>query len=269
MNRVTEIGRIINDIYSNRRLIMKLSINDIKSKYAGAFLGILWAFVQPLVTILVFWFVFQLGFKNPPIENIQFILWFIAAYIPWIYFNDGVLSSSSCLYEYSYLVKKIKFRTSILPIVKIISATIIHLFFIVFIFIMFMLYGYRFSFVWLNCFYYSFALFVLMIGVSWIVSSISVFLKDFTQLISVIMQLLFWITPIFWSTEVMSQNILRVLKLNPIYYIINGYRSSLILGINFWERGPITLYYWCIVVVTFGIGAIIFKKLRPHFSDVL
>ena len=71
-------------------LIRKLVKNDLKARYSGSVFGVVWAFVQPLVTILVFWYVFQIGFKNPPVDDVEFILWLVAGYIPWTYFNDGL-----------------------------------------------------------------------------------------------------------------------------------------------------------------------------------
>lgn len=269
IRKLQEFFYFLRDFYINRVLILKLSRNDLKARYAGNFFGVIWAFIQPLVTILVFWFVFQVGFKNPPIENIEFILWFIPAYIPWVYFSDSVLSSANCLYEYSYLVKKIRFRTSLLPIVKVISASCIHLFFIIFIWLMYLIYGYPFRLLWLQCIYYSFALFCLEIGISWIVSSVSVFFKDFSQIVNIMLQIGFWLTPIFWAPDQINNHAMTVLKINPLYYITQGYRDSFITGIGFWQRGYINLYYWFVTAIIFVVGALIYKRLRPHFSDVL
>lgn len=89
----------ISDLIEQINLITKLVKNDLKSRYSGSAFGMVWAYVQPLVTVLVFWYVFQVGFKNPPVDNIEYILWFIAGYIPWIYFNDSVLASTNVFYE--------------------------------------------------------------------------------------------------------------------------------------------------------------------------
>ena len=123
----------ISDLIEQINLITKLVKNDLKSRYSGSAFGMVWAYVQPLVTVLVFWYVFQVGFKNPPVDNIEYILWFIAGYIPWIYFNDSVLASTNVFYEYSYLVMKMKFKVWQLPIIKVLSSLCIHMFFILFI----------------------------------------------------------------------------------------------------------------------------------------
>lgn len=251
-------------------LLKKLVGNDLKSRYSGSVFGIVWAFIQPLVTILVFWYVFQIGFRNPPVDNIEFILWFIAADIPWIYFNDAVLSSANVLYEYSYLVKKMKFRVWMLPIIKVFSSLYIHVFFMIFIVGMYFLYGYSFQISWIGILYYSFALTILVTGIAFIVSSLAVFLKDASQIVGIILQIGFWLTPVFWADHSMNPSVLRVLKLNPLYYIIHGYRDSLIYGISFWEESiKLSIYFWVVTGLVSWVGIKIYKKLKVHFADLL
>lgn len=261
---------MLNHIKEDCRLLRKLVKNDLKTRYSGSIFGIVWAFVQPLVTILVFWYVFQLGFKNPPVDNIEFILWYVAAFIPWTFFNDGLMSSSNVFYEYSYLVKKIKFKQWMLPLIKVFSSVYIHLFFIGFIYVIYMLYGYSFGISWLSVFYYSFALMILLIGLAYAVSSAAVFMKDASQIVNIVLQIVFWITPIFWADSVMQPGVLKILKLNPLYYIINGYRDAMIYGVNFWEE-PVRViaYYWCLTIVVLFLGIKTYRKLKVHFADLL
>ncbi len=251
-------------------LMGKLVQNDLKSRYSGSAFGFVWAYIQPLVTILVFWYVFQIGFKNPPVDNIEYILWFIAGYIPWTYFNDGVMSSSNALYEYSYLVKKIKFKVWTIPIIKVWSSLYIHAFFLVFIIGMYFLYGYSFQLAWISILYYTFCLLILLIGNAYLVSSLAVFFKDASQLVNVILQIGFWLTPVFWSDAAMNESALKILKYNPLYYIISGYRMALINGTGFWQRSNNeTLYYWGITMVIVLIGVKVYQTLKIHFADLL
>lgn len=251
-------------------LLKKLVKNDLKSRYSGSVFGIVWAFIQPLVTILVFWYVFQIGFRNPPVDNIEFILWFIAADIPWIYFNDAVLSSTNVLYEYSYLVKKMKFKVWMLPVIKVFSSLYIHVFFMIFIVGMYLLYGYSFQISWLSMVYYSFAMTVLITGIAFIVSSLAVFLKDASQIVGIILQIGFWLTPVFWADSSMNASVLRILKLNPLYYIISGYRDAFIYGVHFWQESVrLTLYFWIAAGFVLLAGIKVYKKLEVHFADLL
>ncbi len=260
----------ISKLKEYKRLLGKLVANDLKSRYSGSVFGIVWAFVQPLVTILVFWYVFQKGFRNPPVDDVEYILWFIAGYIPWTYFNDGVISSTNVLYEYSYLVKKMKFPVWLLPIIKVFSSLYIHIFFVVFVVGMYFLYGYTPNIAWISIIYYSFCLTVMLIGISYFMSSLAVFIKDAQQMVNVILQIGFWLTPIFWSDSSMNAGILKILKFNPLYYIISGYRRALISAEGFWTwSASMTVYFWFVNIVLVAVGIGVYRKLKVHFSDLL
>lgn len=261
--------KFLKDIFSNRKLLLSLVKNDFKQKYLGSYLGIAWAFLQPTFTILIFWFVFQVGFKSQPVDNFPFILWLVAGMIPWFFFAEALSNGTNSIIENSYLVKKVVFRVSILPIVKISSAFYIHLFFIVFMLGMFLFYGYGFEIYWLQIVYYMFATIVLVLGLSWITSSVVVFLRDIGQLVSMCIQFGFWLTPVFWSMKMVPEKYIWIIELNPLVYIINGYRDSLIYHKWFWENMNMTVYFWIITAVIFVLSGLVFRKLRPHFADVL
>ena len=79
--------KLLKDLLSSRNLILSLALNDFRTKYAGSYFGVLWAFIQPIVTIFVFWFVFQIGLKVTPVdENVPFSLWFMCGLIPGSFF---------------------------------------------------------------------------------------------------------------------------------------------------------------------------------------
>ena len=257
------------DLIKNRKLLKQLTIQDLKNRYLGSYLGIIWAFVQPMVTLFVLWFVFEVGFKSKPVGDLPFILWLMTGFIPWIFFAESLQSGTNSVIEYSFLVKKVVFRVSLLPIVKILTALIIHLFFVVAIFVTFGFYGYMPSIYNFQVIYYIFASIVLLLGLSWITSSMVVFLRDIGQIIAVFIQLGFWGTPIFWSIGMLPPKLQFLIKLNPVYYITEGFRDTFIHKVWFWEHWQLSIYYWIVTGIIFVFGALIFKRLRPHFADVL
>lgn len=91
---------------SNIRLLIDLTLKDFKKKYVGSYLGILWAFVTPIITIGVFWFVFEVGFKSAPVDNFPFILWLSCGMIPWFFITDVLNNGTNSVIENDYLVKK-------------------------------------------------------------------------------------------------------------------------------------------------------------------
>ncbi len=256
-------------IFENKRILIELVKNDFKQKYIGNFLGMFWAFIQPTATIAIFWFVFQVGFKSQPVDNFPFILWLVVGMFPWFFFAEALTNGTNSVVANSFLVKKVVFRVSLLPIIPLLGAIMIHLFFVFFMYGMFIYYGYSPEIYWLQVYYYIFATVVLVLGISWLTSSIVVFFKDMGQLVGLVVQFGFWLTPIFWNISTIPQRYHWIIELNPVAYIIEGYRDSMIYHRWFWEDMSMTIYFWCVAIAIFVIGGLTFKKLRPHFADVL
>ena len=269
MHYIKVFTDFIKSIWQNKGLLWNLTKKDLKQRYVGSYLGILWAFIQPAITVFIFWFVFQVGFKSMPVDNFPFILWLICGMFPWFFFNDAMMAATGSIYANSYLVKKVVFRVSLLPMIQILSALLINSFFVGVLFVMFACYGYWPSLYNLQVFYYLAGCICLVFGLSLITSSLMVFMKDIGQLVAMCIQFGFWGTPIFWSLKLIPEAYQWIFKLNPMYYIIEGYRNSFIYHRWFWELGWINIWFWLIVIGIMLAGAIVFKKLRPHFADVL
>lgn len=267
--RLNAVYSMALDLWQNRRLMFSLAVNDFKTKYSGSYFGTVWAFIQPVCTILVFWFVFQVGFRSTDVGNVPFIIWFIAGIIPWFFFSDAWNSATNCLIEYSFLVKKVVFKVHILPLVKIISNLFVHAFFVCFMLLIYFIYGLKPSVYTLQILYYSFCMIVLVISLSLITAPLVVFFKDLGQIMNIILQFGMWLTPILWNIDIIPENLKWIFKLNPMYYIVQGYRDSLIYNVVFWNNIKQTLFFWGSVFVLMLVGCIIFRKLRPHFADVL
>lgn len=261
----------------NGKLILKLSKNDFKQKFAGSYLGIIWAFVQPVVTVLVYWFVFEKALNTGTQSTkagieAPYVLWLIAGLIPWFYFSEAVSNGTMALREYDYLVKKVVFNINTLPIVKVISSLFVHAFFVAFALVLYACYHYAPTLYMLQMIYYSAAMIFLCIGIVYATSAIVVFFKDLSQIVNIVLQVGIWATPIMWNIDTMhsvSAGLIFVLKLNPLYYIVSGYRDALLNQVWFWERPGITVYYWVIAILFFVLGRTVFNRLKVHFADVL
>lgn len=261
---------LLQELNNNKTLIWSLAKNDFKTKFAGSYLGIIWAFIQPIVTILVYWFVFQIGLKSSsPIKDIPFAFWFIVGLVPWFFFQEALLNATNCMIEYSYLVKKVVFKISMLPIVKIVSALFVHLVFIMFLFGVATAYGFYPSKYTVQVIYYSFCIFFFVLGLAYATCAIVIFFKDLGQLINIFLQIGMWMTPIMWSYTIIPEQYQWIVKLNPMYYVVEGYRDSFIKNVWFFENYFQTIYFWIVTLGLFACGAMIFRKLKPHFADVL
>lgn len=259
-------------LIKNIQFVFLFSWDDFKQKYAGSVIGTLWAYIQPLITIITYWFVFQIVFHNESILGVPFILWLISGLLPWLYFGDTISNSISTLREYSYLIKKVKFNVYILPLIKPISTLMIQIVLIFITMIIFGLYGITPSLKWLVLLYFLLYLFTISVALSYLVSTLYAFFKDVSQLVSVLLQLVFWATPIVWDIKLLEGTfLLKIIKLTPLYYVVSGYRNVLIgkkvlEGIG--EAG-MHIYYWCIALIMLLLGVTVFKRSKKHFADII
>lgn len=268
-SHASQLKRLLKETYQNREMILRLAKNDFMVKYAGSYFGMIWAFVQPMVTILLYWFVFQMGLRSGSVGDTPFVLWLIAGLIPWFYFSEAVSSGTNSLVEYSYLVKKVVFNVSILPVVKVISALFVHAFFLVVMVVIFAAYGRYPDWYTIQLLYYFGCMFVLSLGLAYIASALMVFFRDLGQLINIFLQIGMWMTPIMWQYTMLPQNLQTIMKLNPMYYIITGYRDCLIDKVAFWQHSTWTLYFWFFAFAVLMVGMKLFNRLKVHFADVL
>lgn len=268
---------LLGHLAGSRKLIWNLARNDIKKKFAGSYFGVIWAFVQPVITVLLYWFVFEKGLNSKATDlrtgiEIPFVLWLMAGLVPWFYFQEAANGGTGVLVEYSYLVKKVVFQIDTLPVVKMLSALFTHVFFVVFAIVVFALMGYYPDLYTLQVVYYSLCMFVFATGIVYATGAITVFFRDMKEVVAILLQIGMWVTPIMWSFESMAsipEWAIALLKLNPMYYVVSGYRDALIHKVGFWEHPGLTLYFWCVTLLIAALGTAVFKRLRPHFADVL
>lgn len=263
---------MILDLLKNWKMILSLAKSDFKKRFVGSYFGILWMFIQPLATILVYTLIFQVGFKSvPPVPGVPYVLWLIPGIIPWFYFQDSVLQGTGVLYEYNFLVKKVVFNVAMLPAVKLVSVFLSHVCFVIIMFIVFIIARVPLSYKCIMIAYFSFALSIFSLGIVYFTSAINVFFKDMGQIVAILMQFGIWMAPIMYDESLFINRapiVCKLLKLNPIYYIVKGYRFAMIND-TFTDIKFLTLYFWIVTIIVFAIGSKVFNKFKTHFSDVL
>jgi lipopolysaccharide transport system permease protein/teichoic acid transport system permease protein len=256
-------------LYYRRFLIAEMAKRDIAQNQIGSFLGFFWTFINPIVLICILWLVFSVGFKTPTASGAPFVVWLTTGLIIWNAFAETVNGATAVVRSNPHLVKKVLFPLSILPVVKLVAALMVHMVFILILIALILAHGLPSSIYWLQSIYYLAAMMAFVLGLSWITSALFVFIRDVGQIINVLLQFGFWSTPIFWNLDMMPAGVRVWLKLNPMYYLVQGYRDSFLQFVPFWHHPALTLYFWCVTSVTFVFGAIVFQRLKPSFADVL
>ena len=266
INKLIYLAR---DIWQDRRLLINLTWQDFKRRFAGSYFGIVWGFVTPLLNIIVYWMVFQFGFRSGNIGEIPFVLWFMCGIIAWLFYSEALSLSSNSFLEYSYLVKKVVFNINILPLVKIFSSLYVHLFFVILVSIICCILGFYPSVYWLQLPYYVICCVALVYSTSLVFASVNVFFRDLGQIIGIILLIGMWGTPIAWNPNIFSETVQFYFKLNPIYYIVEGYRNCFVQQTWFWQNYKLTLYFWCLIVIKLLFGTFVYDRLKNSFADFL
>ncbi len=255
---------IFTNIYQYRELLKTSIKKDIGGKYKKSFFGILWSFINPLLQITVYAIIFPIIMKNN-IEN--YTVFMVCGLIPWTFFSSVINRSSCVIVDNGNIIKKVYFPREILPISLVTSETVT--FVISSIIILGFVLGYGMGISVYICFFplLLIAQYILSIGLSFIVSSITVYFRDIQHFINVFLQLLFYGTPIVYSLQTIPEEFRWILHLNPMTYIIEGYRN-----IFYYQQKPDVGHIFGVIVlgiIITIIGYFIFNKLQKKFAEEL
>jgi ABC-type polysaccharide/polyol phosphate export permease len=250
-------------------IISQLARRDFRARTGQTFLGPIWGILQPLIMILLLWFVFEIGLRANLSKRQPYILFLLCGMLPWHYFTESLNQLTRVIPQYAFILKERSFRIQLVPIAKIFSIAIPHLTLVALLFIVCLWYGIPLSVFNVQLVYYFICLIFLITSLGFIVSSVGVFFPDLGLIIPVVLQMSFWITPIMWDVNKIPEQYQWVIKLNPMIYIIEGYRDSVLDRVPFWEHPSEALYFWIFTLVVFAIGLYLFNRLRTAFWEHL
>ena len=263
------IIRFSKQIIEKRYLLFQLTKRDFTSKYVDSYLGLAWALLEPLATTIILSVIFIFGFKAGLVQDIPFFLYMFCGMVAYNFFSMSASEGTSVIRNYSFLVKKVDFKLALLPVMKNLSCMVFHLIMLGLLIITLLFYGYYPTWYWLQFFYYFVAMNFLVLGFTWLTSALAVFVPDIRHIVTISVQFLFYLSPVFWSVANIPEKWAFLPKLNPMYYIVNGYRDSFIYQKPFWHYTNETLYFWSITLLLLFFGSSVFRRLRPQFADVL
>lgn len=255
------------NLVDRRSLIFQLVRRDFEQRFVGSAMGWIWGVIHPLVLLLSWSFVFSicLKVKLPDVEN--YPLFLFAGMLPWLLVSDTVQRSSTSLIDQSNLITKTVFPAEVVPVSVFLSSLISH----------FMALGLLIAAVAVVLNQFNMALILLplyllpmgmfAVGLGWIVASLQVYLRDTSQLLSVVLTLWFWTTPIFVTEENYPENLRFLITGNPLAYIVGAYREILLTRHlpNFADLGVIVLW----AAGMFIAGGLFFRHMKRGFADVL
>ena len=260
----------IKSIIKNRKLIWQLGKNDFKNRFASTSLGAIWGFLQPFVFMITYAIVFQYILKTGSSGEYPYAVWFFPGMAMWQWLNDSIMTASNSIRTYSYLVKKVVFPVDIIPTISIVSSSFVALFLFVVATIVCIIYGFIPNV--LQIIYVIIATYAFIIAFTRFTSAITTLVPDFSQLLTILMQLFFWFTPVIWNLSMLTEYpiILKIMQCTPFTYLVTAFRQVFINeNIVFADYGLYTIVFWLIVLIMFVWGNAVFKRTKKDFADVL
>lgn len=256
--------KLFKDIFSYRELLKTNIKKEVRGKYKGAWLGVLWSYLNPLLMLMVYSVVFS---KIMKIEIPNYSMFLFTALIPWTFFTATVAQGSDSIVVNGNILKKVFFPREIIPISVVTSNLINFSFSTIILFAFILISGLGFS--WYALFFPLILLiqYLLLLGITLILSAITVYIRDLQHIISVVLMALFYGTPIVYSMDMVPESLKSLIMLNPMSPIIQSYRDIL-----FYKQMPNLKYLGILLIVTIiliYIGLVIFKKLQKNFAEEL
>jgi lipopolysaccharide transport system permease protein len=263
----------ISSIWQNRQLMLSMVKRDILARYRGSFGGALWTILNPVLLMLTYFFVFGvvLGTKlGGDSSRSGFVLYLLAGMLPWLAFAEAVGRSPSIILEHRSFVKKLVFPIETLPVNIVISGAVTEAFgLIVFLAALLLARGtVPATLAWVPVLLIP--QLMLTAGICWFLAALGVYVRDLGQIMGFILTLWFFLTPICYPEPAPGQIpevAARILRLNPIYVLVRGYRAVLL------EHQAPHLYglagLWIVSAAVAVCGHAWFHRLRKSFADVV
>ncbi len=259
--------------WKNRYLIYQLIGRELSRRYRGSFLGVLWTLITPLSTLVIYTFVFSVVLKarwsnNPGQDSdLAYALILFTGYIPFNIFMEVVNIAPMIVLNNPNYVKKVIFPIEILPVVALGTSIVNSLFSLVVLLIGLFLLGMPLSATLILLPLAYFPLILIILGLSWFLASLGVFIRDMDQAIRIITQVIMFLTPIFYPFEMVPPDFKGVISANPFTFVVASFRQLILWGQVF---SMLDWLLWTAVGVAIAaLGYIWFQKSRKGFADVM
>ena len=258
----------LKDFSSNRDLLWNFVIRDFKSRYAGSLLGIFWNVIHPLTSIIIYVVVFSrfMGARLPGTSDVYaYGIYLCAGLLPWNAFAEVISRSTTVFMDQAHLLKKVNIPKKLLGGSIVVSSFINFLIGYSIFLIFLLLTGHRLGWTGLVLIGLLALQFVFSFGLGLILSTLNVFFRDVSQLVGVVLQFWFWLTPIIYLEEILPQIARSLLYFNPMYYFVRGYQVVVLYDVlpPVWLVGTAS----ALAVAALAGGSMVFFRFRDEIVD--
>ena len=260
---------VLHENITNIYRIYTISKYEIRADIKDSKLGIFWNFAAPLIQVLTYWFVFGIVLDRPSMQGVPYIYWMLAGMVVWFYISPSITNGTKAIHAKMNIISKMQFPVSILPATVVLKELFNHLCLLTIVIPLIIFGGFLPSIHWLGLLYYMFCGFIFSLAISMVLSVLNMLARDTRKLILASMRLLLYLTPILWSLQDLPKQLVGLMSLNPIHYVVQGYRDCFFFqeGILFYSNEM--LIFWSITLILLTIGCYLMYKFKYKFIDLM
>ena len=264
------IRYVVNENMRNLYRIFCIVKYEILADNRDSKLGMLWSILDPLIQIFAYWFAFGIGIRGgQPVNGVEYINWMLVGLTPWFFLSSAIRKGTTSIHKKINIITKMKFPISILPTTAILKELFNHLIMIAVIIVFIMFNGVNLNLNSLGVIYYIFCAILFSLSLTMITSVANMLTRDVGKAVNASMRLLMFITPILWTMEKLPRWAVTVIKCNPLFYIIEGYRNSLLFNKSIFLYSKRLLVFWIITISLFSIGSLLMYRFKHKFIDLV
>lgn len=261
---------IVKEIITNWSMMMRVALFDYRLRNKDSYLGKVWEILTPLIQIGTYWFVFGIGLRQGrDIDGYPYLLWMLSGIIPWFCISGAITKGGNSIFAKSATITKLRYPIATVPIGTILTEMIGFMYTLIILEVVFLFFGYFPNWGYLNLIYYIIYMFAFLASLALVTSVFTMVARDFQKLLSNLIRLLFYLTPILWDMSKMPVVYQKIVSVSPIYYVVKGFRDSMLYNIPFYAHRRDVVVSWSIVIVLFLFGCYLQEKFRNKFRDLI
>lgn len=270
-NPIAALGDFISVNLRERRTTFALARLELKKEYGGAALGKGWAVIRPITFISVYWFAVEIGLRGSRTMpgDLPYLVWLVPGIFAWFFVTAVLNTGGKSVRAHSHLVTRMVFPVETIPVFTVLSLFLVHLALMIGVVCIYFFLGYAQDLFVLQLLYYFFASFVFGCVTATFISALTTISKDIVYLMKSIVQMLFWLSPNLWPLSNLNGTLRTAVMLNPVAYLVEGYRGALVYDTSFGDQWLYHLYFWGFMTIFSLVTAQVWTRLRPEFADVL
>lgn len=264
------VSYVLKENFSNLYRIFCIARYELLADMRDSKFGLFWNFASPGIQVLTYWLVFGIGMNRRGYDGVEYLPWAIVGFSAWWYIQPCITNGCSAVFSKINVITKMKFPISILPATICVKELFNHVCMLLITVVVLFFFGYYPNIHWLNLVYYAFCAFMFVEALSLVTSVLTMIWRDVKKLVVSLMRMLLYLSPVLWPAAFSGYPFMTfVMKLNPVYYIVVGYRDSIFFGKNFWQHPAMTVYFWVVVIILFVMGSSLMYHFKRKMVDMI